>query len=144
MHFISLLSSSFYIHFPSHFFARSATTLFNLLLLSFQLHTSHITMASAILFEDIFDIKQINPDGKKFENGKSSHIKYQFFVSPHTQRPLYLLLSAHICTLCFTVNRLHCRGTTYDIDLTMGKWKTHSWLPSCMTSFTTLHFLSSS
>ena len=32
---------------------------------------SDITMASAILFEDIFDIKQINADGKKFENGKN-------------------------------------------------------------------------
>ena len=32
---------------------------------------SDIIMASAILFEDIFDIKQINADGKKFENGKN-------------------------------------------------------------------------
>jgi len=25
---------------------------------------------SNILFEDIFDVRQINPDGKKFEGGK--------------------------------------------------------------------------
>jgi DNA-directed RNA polymerases I, II, and III subunit RPABC3 len=42
-------------------------------------------MSQIILFEDIFDVGQINPDGKKFER----------------------------------VNRLHCRGTTYDIQLTV-------------------------
>ena len=27
-------------------------------------------MAHALLFEDIFDVRQLNPDGKKFEKGK--------------------------------------------------------------------------
>lgn len=40
---------------------------------------------SHILFEDIFDVREVNPDGKKFEG----------------------------------VNRLHCRGTTYDVDLVL-------------------------
>mmetsp|Transcript_2799 Transcript_2799/g.2797 ORF Transcript_2799/g.2797 Transcript_2799/m.2797 type:complete len:159 (+) Transcript_2799:71-547(+) len=40
-------------------------------------------MSQPILFEDIFEVKQLNPDGKKFER----------------------------------VNRIHCRGTTYDVDL---------------------------
>ena len=38
---------------------------------------------SNILFEDIFDVRTINPDGKKFEG----------------------------------VNRIHCKGTTYDVGL---------------------------
>eukprot|EP01041_Mallomonas_annulata_P000716 gene716-1381_t len=40
-------------------------------------------MASSILFEDIFDVRQLNADGKKFDR----------------------------------VNRLHCRGITFDVDL---------------------------
>ena len=30
---------------------------------------NYAIMAHSILFEDIFDVKQINPDGKKFERG---------------------------------------------------------------------------
>ena len=40
-------------------------------------------MANAIIFEDTFDVRVLNENGKKFER----------------------------------VNRLHCRGTTYDVDL---------------------------
>lgn len=30
---------------------------------------------TGILFEDIFDVKDIDPDGKKFDRGKTRHIK---------------------------------------------------------------------
>ena len=42
-------------------------------------------MPSQILFEDIFEIRRLNPDGKIFE----------------------------------AVNRIHCRGTTYDVNLVL-------------------------
>ena len=41
---------------------------------------------SQILFEDIFDVKALNENGKKFDR----------------------------------VDRLHCKGTTYDVDLVLG------------------------
>jgi hypothetical protein len=31
-------------------------------------------MSSAILFEDIFDVRQMNPDGKKFERGQNETV----------------------------------------------------------------------
>ena len=31
-------------------------------------------MAQSILFEDIFDIRQINPDGKKFDRGQATYV----------------------------------------------------------------------
>lgn len=40
-------------------------------------------MSHAIIFEDTFDIRALNENGKKFDR----------------------------------VNRLHCKGTTYDVDL---------------------------
>ena len=43
-------------------------------------------MAQAILFEDVFEVRQLNPDGKKFDR----------------------------------VNRLHCKGITFDVDLVVG------------------------
>jgi hypothetical protein len=33
-----------------------------------------LAMAHAILFEDIFELKQLNPDGKKFERGKDGKL----------------------------------------------------------------------
>ena len=54
-------------------------------------------MSHAVLFEDIFEIRQINPDGKKFERGQKFY-RYSNLL-------LYL------------VNRLHGRGTTYDVEL---------------------------
>lgn len=36
---------------------------------SFSLFFTNTTMANAVLFEDIFEVKHINPDGKKFDRG---------------------------------------------------------------------------
>jgi len=38
-------------------------------------------MSQAILFEDIFDVKKINPDGKKFEKGFFKKLKKTHFIS---------------------------------------------------------------
>jgi hypothetical protein len=48
---------------------------------------------SQFLFEDIFDVKSLNDNGKKFDR----------------------------------VDRLHCKGTTYDVDLVLGDLLEHSY-----------------
>ena len=63
---------------------------------------------SAILFEDIFDVRQLNPDGKKFEKGMVSYV-----FADKVFRFIF-------CYAGVTVNRVHCRGTTYDVDLVLG------------------------
>ena len=33
---------------------------------------------AGILFEDIFDVKDIDPDGKKFERGRSKLVSHKY------------------------------------------------------------------
>ncbi len=35
---------------------------------------------AGVLFEDIFDVKDIDPEGKKFDRGKV-HLSFTFFIS---------------------------------------------------------------
>jgi hypothetical protein len=70
-------------------------------------------MSSAILFEDIFDVRQMNPDGKKFERGQLQAV----VVLPC---PLYDFVRLLKYCLSDAVNRLHGRGSTYDVDLVLG------------------------
>jgi hypothetical protein len=78
-------------------------------------------MNQAILFEDIFEIKALNENGKKFERGEIDNMK----AAPGcamTQCGLML----YVVAIVFTVNRLHCKGTTFDVDFVVGKFS--PWL----------------
>ena len=70
-------------------------------------------MADTILFEDIFDVKDIDPDGPKFDRGSISFFKtflFIFFVSLCLLFELILLLNV-------IVSRLFCESESFKMDL---------------------------
>jgi hypothetical protein len=77
-------------------------------------------MNQSILFEDIFEIKALNENGKKFERGEIDNAKAAPGAITHCGLMLYVV------AIVFTVNRLHCKGTTFDVDFVVGKF--FSWL----------------
>lgn len=58
---------------------------------------------AGILFEDIFDVKDIDPEGKKFERGK--------FVTPCTSNKIAFASNL------YTVSRLFCESESFKMDL---------------------------
>jgi hypothetical protein len=74
---------------------------------------------SQILFEDIFDVKGLNENGKKFDRGSLFWFRFLFIVYIQS-----FLLNV--------VDRLHCKGTTYDVDLVLGKNFDYLWLSSIL------------
>lgn len=60
---------------------------------------------AGILFEDIFDVKDIDPDGKKFERGRMKRIT----ISTNT--------SCYNHSLSLVVSRLFCESESFKMDL---------------------------
>jgi hypothetical protein len=74
-------------------------------------------MNQSILFEDIFEIKALNENGKKFERGAIDNVEAAARLTlTHCDLLLYVV------TVFFTVNRLHCKGTTFDVDFVVGEF----------------------
>lgn len=65
---------------------------------------------AGILFEDIFDVKDIDPDGKKFDRGV--WISNLLFFCNYILRGWNLL-----CVLFVIVSRLHCESESFKMDL---------------------------
>ena len=90
-------------------------------------HTSDPDPANmaGILFEDIFDVKDIDPEGKKFERGKlfterccSSYIIRSLPFSPLLSLPPSLLPSTLSLSLSeLPVSRLFCESESFKMDL---------------------------
>ena len=63
-----------------------------------------------VLFEDIFDIKDIDPEGKKFDRGKRSAFDSGIFK-------LTAIVSPLICLFRPPVSRLHCESESFKMEL---------------------------
>lgn len=63
----------------------------------------------AELFQDIFTVTGVNPDGKKFDKG----------AHPQLLRNLSCHTVADLAIVCFAVNRLICKSETYEMDLSL-------------------------
>ena len=72
-----------------------------------------------ILFEDIFDVKALNENGKKFDRGE---IEMILIVFPKS----ILTILTYLLLLCYVVDRFHCKGTTYDVDMVLGNIILHT------------------
>ncbi len=48
---------------------------------------------AGVLFEDIFDVKDIDPEGKKFDRGKYCHVLILNFYQAYIYRSLYILIA---------------------------------------------------
>lgn len=74
-------------------------------------------MASAVLFEDIFEVLVVDPDGKRFDKGKILKNSIQnraLNSSMHMFVPR--AFNSHAP---FAVSRFKCKGDLYEMDLTL-------------------------
>lgn len=87
-------------------------------------------MVQAVLFEDIFDVRVLNENGKKFERGSIlSYFSPFKIVKVHglllwiytSLLKLIDWLELPIILTENAVNRVHSKGTTYDVDLVLGE-----------------------
>ncbi len=85
-------------------------------------------MADTILFEDIFDVKDIDPDGPKFDRGSLDRLSV-------ARDGL-----SHVFMLLFQVSRLFCESESFKMDLildvntqiypmALGESMLSSWFP---------------
>lgn len=74
---------------------------------------------AGILFEDIFDVKDIDPDGKKFDRGEE---QWDFASVSRTLVLNTVVYTSHIMCVHFpsvfpAVSRLHCESESFKMDL---------------------------
>ena len=87
-------------------------------------------MVQAVLFEDIFDVRVLNENGKKFERGSMLSYFSLFMIVKEDSFSLWICIRLlklidwlELPTILTknAVNRVHSKGTTYDVDLVLGE-----------------------